>query len=375
MNDVHIELFLTLIIMVALFWMIPHRFRMVLVSLITLLFIAYQSIASILFLIISSSVTFFSAQKIDKSQHDSTIMCIHKLNNPKYIMGITIALLVCFFIFLRTYSHQYLLPVIIGLAYSTCRQIHFLMDAYRGAIATFSVKNYFIYQFYLPVIYAGPIHRYEHFIRQIERSSFDYGHFSQAIERVIYGYLKLIVISSYFIDIKLASFVSMASFHGAPLWILYSKSCLQWLSLYMAFSGLTDIALGFSSMMGLKLEENFNKPYQASNLIDFWQRWHISLTRWVREYVFMPVFLTSRSQIIGVFASLFVIAIWHEVSFNYLFWGGYQAIGILLCRVYQNSKDVLSKLPRLLEITIKRFLTFLWLVSYLPLVSFLGFKT
>lgn len=359
MYDTHITLLFIMLSTVVLFWLTPHTYRMVLVAVITLLFLSYQSTISALFLMTSSVMTFFCAKK-------------SLTDNKQRSLYFIIVILSSFFLLFHIISHHlYHLPLIIGFSYVICRQIHFIVEVSRQNITSFTLKDYLVYQFYLPVIYSGPVHRYDNFTRQIERMHFDYSHFSLGIERVIYGYFKLIVISNYLINGKLSALVSTAHFQHS-LFSLYLTSCMQWISLYLAFSGLTDVALGFSSMMGLKLEENFNSPYKATNLIDFWQRWHISLTSWVRDYVFKPVFLKSRSQILAVFSALIVIAVWHEVSWHYFLWGIYQAVGILLCRTYQIGKDLLAKLPWIMETAIKRFATFFWLLSFLPLMDLLG---
>ena len=112
----------------------------------------------------------------------------------------------------------------------------------------------------------------------------------------------------------------------------WARSAIEWGALYFTFAGFTAIALGTSLMIGLQLEENFDRPWAATNLIDFWMRWHMTLTRWCRDYVFRPVTALTRSALAGLVMAMLAIGLWHEFSFYYVAWSAWQVLGIVLTR-------------------------------------------
>lgn len=259
-------------------------------------------------------------------------------------------------------------PVLLGLAYFFCRQVHLLIDSLKDSSNQLTLRQHLQYNFFLPVMMGGPIHRSQHFFRQNERRRIETANFSGGLERILYGYSK-IIIGNYLITKKLAELLESYAFTGFPT--LFIESAINWLYLYLQFSGFADIALGFSLLLGLKLEENFNNPLTATTLIDFWQRWHITLSSWCRDYVFSPVQAATRSQFGAVLVAMIVMGIWHDFSLYFILWGVYHATGISLCRIYQKANDPLKldRLPVSVKRTITRVATFGWLISCMPVVS------
>jgi D-alanyl-lipoteichoic acid acyltransferase DltB (MBOAT superfamily) len=126
---------------------------------------------------------------------------------------------------------------------------------------------------------------------------------------------------------------------GFGVYVSMVKSGLE---LYLQFSGYSDIAIGFAMLLGFRIMENFNFPFLAKNISDFWQRWHISLTSWCREYVYMGTVAVTRNPALGAVASMLVMGLWHECSLRYIAWGVFQGLGIA---VWQKFQDVKPRLP------------------------------
>lgn len=259
-------------------------------------------------------------------------------------------------------------PVLMGLAYFFCRQIHLLVESLKNPAMRLTLRQHLNYNFFLPVMLAGPIHRYQHFFRQCERRRTDSANLTGGLERILYGYAK-VIIGNVLISYKLTMFIGILQLSGFPS--LLAESAVDWLNLYIQFSGYTDIALGFSLFLGLRLEENFNNPLAATTLIEFWQRWHMTLSSWCRDYVFSPLQAATRNQLFAVMAAMVAMGLWHEFSIYYILWGIYHAAGISLCRVYQLTNDPLrlGSLPRPLRNTVTRTATLAWLVSGMPVIS------
>jgi alginate O-acetyltransferase complex protein AlgI len=235
---------------------------------------------------------------------------------------------------------------IIGVAYSTLRHIHVLADWNVGRIAAPTLGAYLRYHLLLPVIIAGPIHRLPHFERQCERRRWSSTEFFSGAERALLGFALAVLVGEYLIGMKIRELVEAAPHRGFLLtWL---GSVVDLLRIYATFAGLTDVALGLCLMMGLRLEENFNKPWLARNLVEFWTRWHMTLSFWCRDYVYTPVAIWFRSPLVGIFCAMLVLGLWHGTSWYYALWGVYQAAGIVLSHVYMKAGDPL-RLTRLPE--------------------------
>ncbi|MFT5580996.1 MAG: alginate O-acetyltransferase complex protein AlgI [Lentimonas sp.] len=220
-----------------------------------------------------------------------------------------------------TFSERIFLPV--GVSFFTFQSISYVVDIYRKDIKP--VRSFFDYTFFVtffPQLVAGPIVRAKDFIPQIRAPyKLDNKDFSSAVVQIVKGLLKKVVLADYiaihFID-KVADapeafpgFVSILAMWG------YS------LQIYGDFSGYTDMAIGLSRLMGFKLLENFNSPYKAINVADFWRRWHKSLGSWLRDYLYIPLG-GNRSGGIGtyvastlIFIFLLFITQWHELIYVY----------------------------------------------------------
>jgi len=219
----------------------------------------------------------------------------------------------------------------IGASYFTLRLLHVVGDWWTRTLSPPSLLELLRYQLFLPVMVVGPIHRYQTFARQVARRRWEAQAYWTGLERCLIGFFMAHVLGSYAMNIVEVRTAGLFAYPDrfAVVWLL---SALAWIKLYFIFAGLSEIALGASRIAGLQLEENFNKPWRASSLLDFWNRWHMSLTNWSRDYAYRPVMAISRSPILGVVAAMLVIGLWHAISFYYLLWAFWQAGGILLSR-------------------------------------------
>ena len=199
---------------------------------------------------------------------------------------------------------------IVGIAYSTLRHIHVLIEYYLRRIPTPTLRDYARYHLLLPVMLAGPIHRLPHFQRQCERRRWSAEEFFSGAERALFGLAMVVVLGEYIGDKVQAALGSIGN-NFVGQWLL---SAIDWFQLYFRFAGLTSIALGLCLMIGLTLEENFNQPWRARNLVEFWTRWHMTLSLWCRDYVFFPVAAYFRSALIGIFCAMLVMGLWHQFS-------------------------------------------------------------
>lgn len=219
----------------------------------------------------------------------------------------------------------------LGGAFFTLRGLHITLDWWMGRLLPPTLRESFRYFFFLPVIAAGPINRMPHFRSQLRRRRWDLSMVSLGFERVLLGLIFYFVISGSWMSIMIATGGNYLS--ELPRFLeLWGLSALSWVHLFFAFAGSSHIALGISLMSGLVLEENFNRPWTARNLLEFWTRWHMTLTRWVQDYVYQPVVGLTRKPVIGLLLAMLVIGLWHAFSLYYVLWAVWQTLGIVLSR-------------------------------------------
>lgn len=322
MTEFHALQLLSLMAISLLAWGLPQRWQMDSVSIATMLLLGWFSPYSLLLLCVSSLLVYYGA---------------HYGRNQARIAALLVTYCgVQFLIFrvLQTYVDGVWKNLsLLGLAYYTCRHIHYVIDSFVGRIQA-DARTFWHYQFFWPVLIAGPIHRYNHFKRRCQRRRWDTSDISTALDRIVVGYAKVVILANYLVAKKstelLAQLPDMGWFNS---WL---SSATDWAYLYLQFAGWSDIAIGFSLIIGIRIEENFNKPFLATNLIEFWQRWHMTLSAWCKDYVFTPVLAVTRKPFVAVVSAMAVMGLWHEVSLYYLLWGIYHASGIACCRLFQN---------------------------------------
>ncbi|MBN2262321.1 MAG: MBOAT family protein [Prolixibacteraceae bacterium] len=214
------------------------------------------------------------------------------------------------------------LPV--GISFFTFQAISYLVDLKRGH--TQVVTNIFDFSFYLsffPQLVAGPIVRASNFIPQLYKPyAINKQEFGHAVFLISLGLIKKIILADY-LSVNLIDrvFDSPGNYSGAEnLMAVYGYA----LQIYGDFSGYTDIAIGLALLLGFKLPVNFNSPYKATSLTDFWRRWHISLSSWLRDYLYIPLGGNRKGKIrtsINLLTTMVLGGLWHGASFSFVLWG------------------------------------------------------
>lgn len=223
------------------------------------------------------------------------------------------------------------LPV--GISFFTFQAISYLVDVYRKD--TEVVKNVFDFSFYIsffPQLVAGPIVRASSFIPQLYQNyRVTKKEFSHALFLILAGLIKKMVISDFlavnYID---RIFAQPGSFSGTEnLMAIYAYA----LQIYCDFSGYTDIAIGVALLLGFKLPLNFNSPYKAISLTDFWRRWHISLSTWLRDYLYIPLGGNRKGKFrtyLNLMITMLLGGLWHGANIRFVIWGGIHGVGLVL---------------------------------------------
>jgi alginate O-acetyltransferase complex protein AlgI len=233
------------------------------------------------------------------------------------------------------FFHDYDLtgPMIpLGISYFTFKLVHYLIEESRGNIKYRSPHSFLLYLVLFPIVPAGPIERYDRFLENQEQQ-WSLSTMVQGITRIQLGLIKKFFIAE-IIVLPLIEYPSTPALLGAldqvPPMLLWLHLAGYFMYAYMDFSGYSDIAIGASRLFGFRICENFNYPLLATNIGDFWKRWHMSLSSWCQAYVYMPTLGFTRKPYVAVVATMTTIGLWHAGSLSWLLWGLYHAAGIVV---------------------------------------------
>lgn len=221
------------------------------------------------------------------------------------------------------------LAIPLGLSYYTFRILHYVIESSREALPKHGFFEYVAYLFFLPTILIGPIHRFPAFLKNHRDHCWKAENISEGIERILIGYFKVTVIGSFLIS-QFILWYSTGLPGASKALVYYLDAVSGSLGLYFMFAGYSDVAIGFALLLGYRVMENFNFPFFQKDIGAFWRNWHISLTSWCREYIFMPVLAITRNPYLATLSSLMAIGVWHELSPRYIAWGLYHGVGIIL---------------------------------------------
>ncbi len=274
---------------------------------------------------------------------------------PRLFLALVV-LMVAAFVWLKRYSfvpketflaYPYLL---IGFSYVFFRVLHLLIDSHQGAIERkVGLVSYLNYTLNFTTLISGPIQRYQDFHRmETERLPLGLVDMGTAVERVVIGYFKVAVVS-----LALSAVQHQALQHLGPSLFLTDKvisgaliAAVYPVYLYFNFSGYTDVVIGVARFFRIELPENFNRPFSSENAIIFWGRWHMTLSGWLRTYVYNPLMMQGMSRItapglaryisVGVlFVTFFLIGVWHGRTSEFLVFGLLTGGGVATNQLYQ----------------------------------------
>ena len=224
----------------------------------------------------------------------------------------------------------------LGISYYMLREIHYVLESYKNKLPSRKFYDLICYLFFLPTLIVGPINRYDQFVRDLRRRRWNPSFFAQGLERILFGYCKIVVLANYLVSTKLAQYAALLD--NGKFVRTYIDAVLSWMNLYFQFSGYSDIAIGFAALVGFEIMENFRFPFLACNINDFWKRWHISLTSWCRDYVYDPMVSITRKPFLSVCSAMIILGLWHELSIRYILWGVYHGVGITTWHFFRKFK-------------------------------------
>lgn len=234
----------------------------------------------------------------------------------------------------------------LGTSYFVFRLLQYVFDQVRGILNDNSFLELAAFVLFLPTFPAGPIETFQSFYAGRSRD-FDYGLFCAGLRRIALGYFKKLFVVDFIIKGML--FGNFLAALDAPNFTWDGRPPLQplgyviicFVQAYFDLSAYSDLAIGFSSLFGFRIMENFDYPFWKRNLAEFWRSWHISLSSWCRNNVYFPIFGLTRKPWLGLYASMLTMGVWHYVSLNWFVWGLYHGSGLVVVSLwdkYQRSR-------------------------------------
>ena len=246
---------------------------------------------------------------------------------------------------------NYDLPsVVIPLAISffTFQQIAYLVDAYKGQTKEYSILKYMLFVCFFPQLIAGPIVHHKEVLPQFERASiYKFSQRTLAIGLTVFvaGLFKKVIFADRIAEYSNLAFA--AASQGIDL--TFSESWVgalgYSLQLYFDFSGYSDMAIGAAYMFGIKLPLNFNSPYKAISIIDFWRRWHITLSHFLRDYLYIPLGGSRKGELrrySNLIITMLLGGLWHGAGWTFVFWGGLHGVYLVINHLYRSVRKGLG---------------------------------
>jgi len=262
-----------------------------------------------------------------------------------------------------------LLPI--GISFYTFENLSYTIDVYRGEIKPEKkIVNYLLFLSFFPKLVMGPIVRAKDFIPQLKQSyTVSATDFSKGFYLILTGLFKKLIISDY-ISLNLVDYVfdGPALHNGFEcLMALYGYAIV----IYCDFSGYSDIAIGIAKWLGITIPPNFLSPYQSKNITEFWRRWHISLSSWLRDYLYIPLGGSRNGKLrtdINLFLTMFLGGLWHGASWNFLLWGSLHGVGLIINKIWNKlfvipiKNRILLKIGTVLSVLVTfHFVIFCWI--------------
>ena len=232
---------------------------------------------------------------------------------------------------------DWLLPV--GISFYTFQAIGYIIDVYRGSKAEHNFVKYALFVSFFPQIGSGPIERSKNIFPQLEalekRNLWEYDRIKNGALLLFWGMFQKIVIAD-----RLALYVDTvySNYEEYGLLVIFTAIVLYSFQIYCDFAGYSNMARGVAQVIGIDIMENFKCPYFATNIQEFWRRWHISLTSWFRDYLYIPLGGNRKGEVrkqLNIIIVFIVSGLWHGASWNYVIWGGMHGVMQVLHNIHK----------------------------------------
>jgi len=328
------------------FWLLPVRYRYWYLGLVSLLYLISLEPVGVTILLAWTLIFFYVAPHAYRQKPRSALVLTGLVLSILSYLAWYKAVPAILAAWHPTSAATAIIPPL-GISYFTFKLMHYAIETARGTITDRSLDKFFAYVFLFPIFTAGPIERYDHFLAHLAPAP-DRDAIAAGLTRIAIGLIKVTILAPLITPHNLPGNIP-ASAHDllavaahVSIWRTWAFVILTYLQEYVNFSAYSDIAIGASLLFGIRIMENFNWPVIATNISDFWRRWHMTLSGWCQTYVYMPVMARTRSIVLATIATFVLIGLWHGVALTWLAWGLFHAAGVT---VYASWARVARRWP------------------------------
>ena len=351
---------------VVLYYLCPRRYRNVLLLVSSLIFYGWGEPKYVLLMLVSILLNYFCGLAAGKRQTQQRSV------RGVLIVGVVLNLGMLGFFKYGTFFFGSAFPDIplpIGISFYIFQAMSYLIDVCRREVEVQkNVLTFGTYVTLFPQLIAGPIVRYRDVAEMLESRRENLPQFSRGVQRFVVGLSKKVLLANTFGAAWNALQVTTGT---AAAWLGLLCYTLQ---IYFDFSGYSDMAIGLGQLFGFTFLENFNYPYISASVTEFWRRWHISLSTWFKEYVYIPLGGNRKGlarQIFNILVVWLLTGLWHGASWNFVLWGGYYAALLILEKCWLLKAG--EKLPLVLRRMVTMVLVMLgWALFYFESLGALG---
>lgn len=372
MTFISIQYVIFFIIVLALYFSLPFRFRWILLLIASYIFYGAWNAGYLLLLILTTTVDFFVAQTIYRTDKSHS-------RRRKLLLSISLAVnfgVLFIFKYFNFFNESLaavlpayeavaldvLLPV--GISFYVFQSVAYIIDVYRGDMKPEENPGIFAaFVAFFPQLVAGPIERAPNLLSQFHKHfNFNYDRAVSGLRLILWGVFKKVVIAD-----RAAVYVNMVyndvhTYNGLPL---IAATIFFAFQIYCDFSGYSDIAIGSARIMGFSLMDNFRQPYLSQSIREFWRRWHISLSTWFRDYLYIPLGgsrVSLSRNLLNLMIVFTVSGLWHGAKWTFVIWGALHGLVIVAEVLLNNRQKQPLKIPAVFKMALTfSIVTFAWI--------------
>ena len=347
-------LYIFLPIMLILYFIVPSKLKNAVMICASLIFFAWGEIKYILIMLLLAVMDFWCGNKITESSEK-------KKRRLYLFIDVSVNLLILFFFKYADFIIENInivthlnikplnIPLPIGVSFNTFQSLSYIIDVYKNKVkCEKSFYNYLTYTTLFPQIIAGPIVRYEEVDDTLETKNISLNNFTLGMKRFIIGLSKKVLIAN---NVGLLFTTIQNGLYTTNSVLLSILGMIAFaLQIYFDFSGYSDMAIGLAKIFGMDFDENFNYPYISKSITEFFRRWHITLSSWFRDYIYIPLGGNRHGllkQIRNILVVWFLTGAWHGASWNFIIWGLFFGVILVLEKVF--LLKVLEKTPKIIR--------------------------
>lgn len=331
-NSFTFAIFLPIVFLI--YWAVPHKWRWIVLFISSYYFYMSWNVKYVILILFTTFISYACALGLERadamkkkkvlivSTMAASLGCLFFFKYFNFASESVANILNLFTLQVHPITLNLLLPV--GISFYTFQTLGYVIDVYRGEVkAEKNFGKYATFIAFFPQLVAGPIERTKNLMPQIlEEHTFEYEKAASGLRLMAWGFFKKIVIADTLAVSVDTVYDSLRMYKGFPLLV---ASVLFSVQIYCDFAGYSDIAIGTARLFGIELMKNFDSPYFSTSVKDFWARWHISLSTWLRDYIYIPLGgnrVSKGRNAFNLMATFLISGLWHGASWTYVVWGG-----------------------------------------------------